>query len=254
MSRPSLRFWRVWRRNFDAFLKYFYVNLIGNLGDPVLYLVAMGFGLGSYMGALHGVSYMQFIAPGIIVSAAMFAASYECTYMSFLKMVHLKTYDAIIATPVNIEDVVLGDIAWGTSKALFSGAVMFAVTAAFGLVHSWAALLVIPLILAVGFLFASLAMLVTTMSPNFDFFSYYFELGVTPLFFFSGVFFPLDRFPGAVRTVAYCSPLAHAVALARSLLLGQRPARPFLCAALLVIPAVALCLASMRRMKRRLIK
>lgn len=254
MSRPSARFWRVWRRNLDAFLKYFHVNLIGNLGDPVLYLLAMGFGLGSYMGDLQGVPYVQFLAPGIIVSAAMFAATYECTYMSFLKMVHLKTYDAIIATPVNVEDVVLGDIAWGASKALFSGAMMFAVTAAFGLVQSWWALLVIPLILAVGFLFASLAMLVTTLSPNFDFFSYYLDLAVTPLFFFSGVFFPLDRFPGWLRAAAFCSPLAHAVSIARSLLLGHRPPHPFLGAALLIIPAVILCLASMRRMRTRLIR
>ncbi len=254
MIRPSLRFWRVWRRDFDAFLKYFYVNLIGNLGDPVLYLVAMGFGMGSYMGAIQGVPYVQFLAPGIIVSSAMFAASYECTYMSFLKMVHLKTYDAIIATPVNIEDVVLGDIAWGASKAFFSGAIMFAVVAAFGLAHSWWSLLVLPLALAVGFLFASLAMLVTTMSPNFDFFSYYFELAVTPLFFFSGVFFPLDRFPAWLRGAAYCSPLLHAVSLARAALLGHKPPHPVASAAILILPSIALCLAAMHRMKKRLIK
>lgn len=254
MSRPSLRFWRVWRRDFDAFLKYIHVNIIGNLGDPVLYLVAMGFGLGSYMGTLDGVPYVQFLAPGIIVSSAMFAASYECTYMAFLKMSHLKTYDAIIATPVNVEDVVLGDIAWGASKALFSGAVMYAVVAAFGLAHSWWSLLVLPLALAVGFLFASLAMLVTTKSPNFDFFSYYFELGITPLFFFSGVFFPLDRFPAWLRAAARCSPLLHAVELARGLLLGRRPPRPFLGVAMIVVPGVVLCLAAMRGMRKRLVK
>lgn len=249
-----MRFWRVWRRDFDAFLRYFHVNLIGNLGDPVLYLVAMGFGLGSYMGTLDGVPYVQFLAPGIIVSSAMFAASYECTYMTFLKMSHLKTYDAIIATPVNVEDVVLGDIAWGASKALFSGAIMFAVVAAFGLAHSWWSLLVLPLALAVGFLFASLAMLVTTKSPNFDFFSYYFELGITPLFFFSGVFFPLDRFPGWLRAAAYCSPLLHAVELARGLLIGRRPPHPFASVALIVFPGILLCLAAMRGMRKRLIK
>lgn len=253
MIRPSLRFARVWRRDFDAFRRYFYVNLIGNMGDPVLYLVAMGFGLGSYMGNLGGVPYVQFLAPGIIVSSAMFAASYECTYMSFLKMVHLKTYDAVIATPVNVEDVVLGDIAWGATKGLFSGAIMYGVAAAFGLVHSWWSLLVLPLALAVAFLFASLAMLATAWSPNFDFFSYYFELGITPLFFFSGVFFPLDRFPAWLRAAAGCSPLLHAVELARAMLLGRAPAHPFAGAAVILLPSAALCLMGMHRMKRRLI-
>ncbi len=254
MSRPSVRFWRVWRRNFDAFLKYFYVNLIGNLGDPLLYLVGMGFGLGSYMGSLRGVPYVQFLAPGIIVSSAMFAASYECTYMTFLKMVHLKTYDAVIATPVNIEDVVLGDIAWGASKALFSGAVIFAVVAAFGLARSWWSLLVLPLAFAVGFLFAGLGMLVTTKSPNFDFFSYYFELGITPIFFFSGVFFPLDRFPAWLRGAANFSPLLHAVELARAALAGERPPHPYAGAAAIVVPGIVLCIASMRGMRKRLIR
>ncbi len=235
-------------------MKYIYVNLMGNLGDPVLYLFAMGVGLGRFLGEMQGVSYIQFLAPGVIVSAGMFAASYECTYASFLKMFHLKTYDAIIVTPVNLEDAVAGDIVWGASKALFSGAIMFAVVAAFGLVHSWWSLLVPPLVFIVGFQFASLAMLVTSLSRSFDFFSYFFELIVTPLFFFSGIFFPLDNFPRWLRALAYCSPLTHAVAVCRALIAGHAPPYPYVSAVVLIIPTVALFYGSIHLMRRRMVK
>ncbi|MCX6356888.1 MAG: ABC transporter permease [Candidatus Aureabacteria bacterium] len=254
MIRLSWRFLRVWLRDFDSFRKYIVVNLLGNLGDPVLYLLAMGIGLGRFLGEMQGLSYIQFLAPGIIASAGMFAASYECTYMTFLKMFHLKTYDAIIVTPVNIEDVVAGDIAWGASKALFSGALMFAAVTAFGLVHSWWALLILPIVLLVGFHFASLGMLVTTMSRSFDYFSYYFELVITPIFFFSGIFFPLDDFPLWVRGIANCSPLTHAVTLCRALILGRKPPHTWLSVAIIALPSIVLFYTSIYRMKKRLIK
>lgn len=254
MVRLSRRFIRVWLRDFDSFRKYLTVNLLGNLGDPVLYLLAMGLGLGRFLGEMQGLSYVQFLAPGVIVSAAMFAASYECTYMTFLKMFHLKTYDSIIVTPVNIDDVVAGDIAWGASRAFFSALLMFGAVAAFGLVHAWRALLILPLVLLVGFLFAGLGMLVTTMSRSFDYFSYYFELVITPLFFFSGIFFPLDGFPLWLRAIANCSPLTHAVTMSRALILGGAPPHPWLGLAIIIFPALVLFYASIHRMKKRLIK
>lgn len=254
MIKVSVRFGKVWLRNFDAFVKYFYVNLVGNLGDPVLYLVAMGFGLGAFLGKIEGVSYVQFLAPGIIISSAMFAATYECTYESFLKMIHLKIYDAIIVTPVNIEEVVAGDIVWGATKACFSGVMMFIVVACFGLVQSLWSLLIPVLIFIVGFHFASLAMLVTSTSPNFDYFSYFFELVITPLFFFSGIFFPLNKFPGWIAFLANFFPLKHAVELSRALVLGQKPSHPYINIAILVIPSIVLFYWSIYRMKKRMIK
>ncbi|MDD5556649.1 MAG: ABC transporter permease [bacterium] len=250
----SGKLWRVWRRNFDSFRKYLHVNVLGNLGEPFLYLVAMGYGLGSFLGDVDGVSYVRFLAPGIVVSSAMFAAAYECTYMSFLKMVHLKTYDAIIVTPVGIEDVVAGDIAWGATKSLMSGTAMFAVAAALGLVESWWALLVPLLALLVGFHFASLSMLVTSVSPNFDSFSYFFELFVTPLFFFSGIFFPLDPFPAWIRIASRLSPITHAVDLSRALMLGRPAPTPLASVAVLAVTAAVLFRWSIARMRRRLIR
>lgn len=254
MSRITWRFWKVWQRNFDAFLKFFYVNLVGNLGDPFLYLVAMGFGLGGLVGQVGGVSYVQFLAPGIIVSSAMFAATYECTYESFLKMIYLKTYDAVIATPVSIEEVIVGDILWGATKAMLSGTMMFVVVALFGLVHSFWSILIPLLIFVVGFHFASLAMVVTATSPNFDYFNYFFELVITPLFFFSGIFFPLNQLPNWIGVMAKFFPLTHAVELSRALVLGHTPTHPIINSAMLVLPSVVLFYLSISLMKKRIIK
>jgi lipooligosaccharide transport system permease protein len=254
LIKMSYRWILVWRRDFAAFIKFFYVNLVGNLADPILYLVAMGLGLGAFLGKIEGVSYIQFLAPGIIVSSAMFAAVYECTFESFLKMIHLKTYDAIIVTPVNIEDVVAGDICWGTTKAMLSGFMMFAVIAAFGLVHSWWSLGIPILILMVGFHFASFAMLVTAMAPNFDYFSYFLELVITPLFFFSGIFFPLSQSPGWLQALSGVFPLTHAVELSRALVMGTVPQRPLTNILFLIIPSIGLFYWSVWRMKKRMIR
>jgi lipooligosaccharide transport system permease protein len=254
LIKVSPRFIKVWQRNFDSYWKFFYVGLLGSLGDPILYLVAMGVGLGAYMGTINGTSYVQFIAPGIIISAAMFAAVYECTYESFLKMIHLKTYDAIIVTPVNIEDVVAGDILWGATKAFIGGSVMLAVVAAFGLIHSWWALFIPLLIFMVGFLFASMGMVVTAVSPTFDYINYFFEFVITPLFFFSGIFFPMDKFPPLVRFLTQFSPLTHAVEFSHSLTAGVLSARVFVNLAVVVVSGLFLFYWSIRLMKKRVIR
>lgn len=254
MIKLSYRSFKVWQRNWDAFLKYYYVNLVGSLGDPVLYLVAMGVGMGGLVGQINGISYLQFLAPGIIISSAMFSATYECTYESYLKMIYLKTYDAVIATPVSIYDVVAGDILWGASKAFLSAMIMFLAVALFGLVHSPMSLFIPILILIVGFHFASLAMLVTSFCPNFDFFNYFLELGITPMFFFSGIFFPLSQFPNWVAILAQFFPLTHAVELSRALILGQTLQPLLLHLAILILPTLGLFYWSLARMKQRIIK
>jgi lipooligosaccharide transport system permease protein len=136
-------------------------------------------------------------------------------------MVYQKTFDAILATPCTIEDVIGGEMAWGATRALLSSVVVLIVIAAFGLVHSWWALAV-PFIAALeGLMFASLSMVVTSKVPTFDAFNYYVTLGITPMFFFSGVFFPLSRLPLDIQAVAWLSPLTHAVQPIRALVLGD---------------------------------
>jgi lipooligosaccharide transport system permease protein len=250
----SRRCLRVWQRDRDAYMKFYKLSLLGSLGDPVLYLLAMGYGLGRFLDQMEGMSYIQFIAPGLVISSAMFAASFECTYGSFLRMIYLKAYDAIIATPLTIEDVVSGDILWGTTKGFFNGMIMFLVIAAFGLVDSWWAIGTPLLIILVSFLFASLSMVTTAFVPTFEAFNYYITLFLTPMFFFSGVFFPLTRLPAWVNTVSKFLPLTYAVGISRALIYGH-PGRDLITETLcLLIPAIFCFWMAVNLVKRRVIK
>jgi lipooligosaccharide transport system permease protein len=216
----SLRFGRVWRRNLDVWLKYYKASLVGNLGEPFLYLIALGFGVGRFIQEIEGVSYLQFIAPGLVAASAMNSASFECTFGSFTRMTVQKTFHAIVATPISMEEVVVGDIFWGASKSLLSGTVILLAVFAIGLISSPFFLLIIPLIFLVGIMFASLAMLVTAMAPSYDFFSYFFTLAVSPMFLFSGIFFPLNDLPEWAQALAWLLPLTHVVNIFRSLAFG----------------------------------
>lgn len=213
--------WRVFKRHFTVFRKTWKVNLSFNFFEPLFYLGALGFGLGAYVQPMEGVPYLNYLAPGLIASSAMFATAYECTYGTFIRMEFQKTYHAILATPAGIDDVVMGDMLFGAFKAVLYGAVILLVVSVLGLVTSPWALLVPPVLGLSGLLFAAIAMTWTGLVPNIDSFNYFFSLIITPLFLFSGVFFPLTGMPPAVQKIALISPLYHLVNLTRSLVMGN---------------------------------
>ncbi|WP_258359362.1 ABC transporter permease [Moorella sulfitireducens] len=217
----SYRAWKVFWRNFVVFRKTWLTNIMFNFLEPLLYLAAMGYGMGYYIPAIEGMSYLQFLAPGLIASSAMWATCSECTYDSFVRMKFQKTYHAIVATPVSLDEVVVGEMLFGTFKSVLYGTVILLVIFLLGLVQSPAALLVPPVLVLCGFVFAELGMMWTGLVPKIDTFSYFFTLIITPMFLFAGVFFPLDAMPVIVRQLAWLIPLYHVVELVRSLVLGQ---------------------------------
>lgn len=245
---------RVWQRNLDSFRKFYVGSLVGSLGEPVLYLIAMGYGLGSFVGSIGGLSYMEYLAPGLVISATMWAATFEGTYGSYLRMIHQKTYDAILATPLSLDDVVAGDVLWAATKGMGNGLIMLVVVGTFGLIHSPWAVLLLPLMALTSLLFAALAVLVAAVARNWEFFNYYITLAISPLFFFSGIFFPLSNFPPWVRDIGSLSPLTHAVALSRSLVRGTPPDHPVPSLLALVIPTAASFYIALVLIRRRLIK
>ena len=252
MKPFSWRFIRMWQRNRDVFLRLWHAEAPGFVAEPVLVLLAMGLGLGAYVGLVDGQRYIEFITPGIIASYAMFSASFECTYGSFWRMEHQRTYDAIIATPLNIEDVIAGEIFWGATRSLLTGSIILAVAAAFQLVHSPWALLIPILTFLAGIMFSSIAVLFTSLVPSFYSFNYYFTLFITPMFLFSGVFFPLSSFPEIVQTLSWILPLTPVVHLARALVCGEFHLN--LLVALIVIIAITILFFSISlvTMRRRL--
>ena len=219
----TYRVWRVWQRDFDVFTKTIFVSFLPALLEPILYLAAFGVGLGSLItGTIEGTSYIQFIGPGLISIAVMYGAFFECTYASFVRMYFQKTFDAIIATPINLDEVIAGELLWGATRATINGTIVLAIIAAFSLVSSPLALLIPALAFLGGLLFASIGMCFTALASNIDFFNFPSFLYITPMFLLSGTFFPLTVLPEAIQTLAFTLlPLTHLVGLTRALALGR---------------------------------
>jgi lipooligosaccharide transport system permease protein len=213
--------WRIASRNVLVWRHYAGASALGNFGEPVLYLVALGFGLGRVVPDLGGMTYAEFIAPGLVVSTVMYTATFECTFGSYTRLETERTYDAILATPITPSELVAGEVLWGGIKSVIGASFVLSVIALFGLTPSWTAVFVLPVAFVAGLLFSSMALTVTAFSKSYEFFSYYFTLLVAPMFLFSGIFFPLERMPEWVGISAQLLPLTHVVELARALVRGD---------------------------------
>ena len=225
MSLPafSLRHLHVWRRNSLVWRKLAIPSMLGNLADPLIYMLGLGYGLGAMLPEVGGMSYIAFLATGIVCSSTMMSASFEAMYSGFSRMHVQKTWDAILNAPVTLDDVVLGEAVWAASKSFLSGMAVLLVAWMLGVVHSVLALWTIPLLFLTGLTFASLGLIMTALSPSYDFFMYYFTLVITPMMLACGVFFPVSQLPGPLQAVTQFLPLTHAVELARPLMSGAVP-------------------------------
>ncbi|MCE5195439.1 MAG: ABC transporter permease [Nitrospiraceae bacterium] len=215
------RAFRVWQRHLKVYTKLYKSSIALNFVEPILYLTALGLGLGVYVQQINGVPYIKYIAPGIIASSAMFAAIYECTYGTYVRMTFQKTFDAILATPVNIDDLVAAEMMWGASKSLLYGSTIIIVISLFGLVDSPMILLALPFIFLNGLIFAEISMVFVSVVPGIDSFNYFYTLFMTPMFLFSGIFFPVETLPKIVADIAFFMPLYHFVNVCRSLSSGS---------------------------------
>ena len=223
----QLRFWPVFLRNFLVWRKLIIPSLIANIAEPLMWLVAFGYGLGALVGqvSLDGqqVPYIVFLASGSVCMSAMNAATFEALYSAFSRMHVQKTWDGIMNAPVRLDDVLLAEMLWAAFKAVFTATAILCVMLALGIVQSWKVLLAWPILLGVGITFSCLALIFNALAKGYDFFTYYFTLFLTPMMFLSGVFFPLDNLPDAVRWLAMALPLTQAVALVRPLFMDQWP-------------------------------
>jgi lipooligosaccharide transport system permease protein len=250
----SLRFAHIWRRNGLVWRKLAVPSMLGNLADPMIYMLGLGYGLGAMLNEVGGMPYIAFLAAGIVCSSTMMSASFEAMYSGFSRMHVQKTWDAIINAPVTLDDVLLGEAVWAASKSFLSGMAVLLVAWALGLVASPLALLLLPLIFLTGLAFASLGLVMTAVSPSYDFFMYYFTLAITPMMLVCGVFFPLEQLPAWLQAIAQALPLTHAVALARPLMNDTVPASVLPHVAVLAAYAVAGFYAALVLTRRRLLK
>jgi len=180
----------------------------------------MGLGLGTYLTTVQGVDYVEFIAPGVAASTVMFGAIVETTYNSFVRIHIRRVYEAAITTPLSVQDVVVGEYLWASTRALAYGVIFLGVMTAFGLVASPVVLLAIPVMALGALVFAVLGMVYTAFVSNIEHFNIFYTGVLTPMFLFGGVFFPFDDLPGWAQAIGWCLPLSHLVAALRDLSLG----------------------------------
>jgi lipooligosaccharide transport system permease protein len=220
----SRRFIPIWRRNFMVWKKMAGSSILGHLADPVIYMLGLGYGLGGMLPQIGGVPYITFLAAGTVCYSTMNSASFEALYSSFARMHEQRTWEAILNTPITLDDIVFSEMVWAASKSLLSGMAVLAVVWVMGLTHSPLSLWIIPLAFLVGLCFAALGLIMTALAPGYDFFMYYFTLVITPMVILCGVFFPVSQLPVWLQSVSSWLPLTHAIDLARPLLTDTVPA------------------------------
>lgn len=234
----SLRFLPVWRRNLLVWRKLAIASLLGNIADPLLYMIALGYGIGSFVPEIQGMTYIAFIGTGMVCQSAMFTASFEAMYSAFSRMHMQRTWDAIINAPISLDDVVIAEWIWAATKSALSVCAILLVLIALGYGRTPLALWIVPLGFLVGLCFSAFGLIMNALAPGYDFFTYFFTLVITPMLLLSGVYFPVEQMPEALQTVSKLLPLSHAIEIARPLMKGQLPGNVAL--HLLVITAYAL--------------
>jgi lipooligosaccharide transport system permease protein len=254
IPRVSPRLVPVWRRNFLVWRKLVVPSMLGNLGDPLIYMLGLGYGLGAFLPQVGGVPYIVFLAAGTVCFSVMNSATFEALYSSFSRMHVQKTWDSILNAPIALDDVVAAELAWCAAKSFLSGLAIMIVIWVLGLTSSAFSLWVLAAVPLIGLAFGALALIATALSPSYDFFMYYFTLFVTPMGMLCGVFYPIDALPAALQAVSWVLPLTHATELVRPLILGQIPAHAVMNVAVLLAYALAGFYAAMILFRRRLLR
>jgi lipooligosaccharide transport system permease protein len=257
LARPpelSARWSAVWGRNLLVWRKLAIASVLGNIADPLLYMLALGYGIGSFVPEVGGMPYIAFLGTGMVCQSAMFTSSFEAMYSAFSRMHVQRTWEAIINAPLSLDDVLFAEWIWAASKAVVSTVAILAVILALGYGHSWLALWIVPLGFLVGLAFGAFGLVMNALAPSYDFFTYFFTLVLTPMLLLSGVFFPVDQMPAALQTVASFLPLKHAIDLARPLLAGRVPAAIPLHVVVVLAYAVAAYFVALVLTRRRLLR
>jgi lipooligosaccharide transport system permease protein len=254
LPRPGRGVFPVWLRNLRVWRRMMLPSLLGNFGEPLLYLLAFGYGFGRLVGDIGEMSYLLFIASGILCSSAMFTASFEGMYSAYTRMAEQNTWLAMLATPLTLDDIVLAEALWAASKGLISALAILIVATLLGVITEPRVLLALPVIFLAGFSFGAMALVITSFSKSYDFFLYYFTLAVTPMLLLSGVFFPLSELPDWVQHLALLFPLAHAVEIVRPLATGHWPTGVALHLGVILAYGLVSWVAATALIRRRLIR
>jgi lipooligosaccharide transport system permease protein len=258
ISAFSWRFLRVWQRNLVTYRKIWKVNFLTPLFEPLFYILAFGLGFSGLIGDVQygglNLSYTEFIAPALIATAVMWNAFFETTYASFVRMYYQKTFDGMLATPLSLEEIIIAEIFWSATKATGAVAIMLVVLGTLGYVQLPAGLLLLPVAFLGGLAFGAIGMFFTGIIPSIDMFNLPIFLFVTPMFLFSGTFFPVSNLPGYAQPLALAFPLYHMAELARRFSLGANETGVLVGILYLLVFFLIFTLLALKAMRKRLIQ
>jgi lipooligosaccharide transport system permease protein len=248
------RSFAVVRRNFLVWRKTALTTILGDVLDPMVALLALGYGLGAMLPGIDGVRYVTYLSAGSICVGALYGATFEATYNAFSRLQIQRTWDAMLNTPLSLDDVVWAEILWAAAKAMKSGIAILLVVIALDISRA-ATLVWIPLVLVLlGLLFSAMGMVISALARGYDFFMYYFTLAVTPMVFLSGVFFPVAQLPAPLVAVMRWLPLSPAVEIVRPLVLGSMPPNLWRDGLQLAVSALLAIWLAAVLMRRRLLR
>jgi len=254
---PSLasRLGSVWYRHFRTYTKDIVSNGFPPFMEPLIFLAGMGLGMARYVPDFVGMSYLQFLATGLVMTSAMFTASFECTFGTFIRLEFDKIYDGMLAAPLSVTDVVVGEALWaGTKGAFFSFAVLVIISS-FGIVSFFTALLTPIVGFLTGFLFAAIALLVTSFVKNINHFNFFFTGLLSPMFMFCGTIFPVTNLPKSLQIVAEFLPLTHPVRLGRVAVMASGWELSLLLDLLYIVGVGGIILfLAVKRLEKRMVK
>lgn len=225
----------VWWRHVLVWQRMMWSSLTMQMVNPVLYLFAFGFGLGAVIRDMGGLDYLAFVVPGMMAYSMMFTASFEASISAYARLTMQQTWSAILASPVTLFELLMGEIGWAITKGVISTLGVILVASFWGGIHSLpGALIGVVVIALAGFTYAACGLAATAYAKSWEFTSYFMTFWVTPNFIFSGVFFSIDRFPIYVQALSWLLPTTHLIAIIRPLTSGQ-PLDPVLTILHLVI-------------------
>jgi lipooligosaccharide transport system permease protein len=251
--RLASRLFSVWFRHMRVYTRNLISNGLPPFLEPVIFLLGVGLGLGRYIASMDGAPFLVFLGTALPMTSAMFTSSYECTFGTFVRLEYQKAYDGMIAAPVTLADLFVGEILWAGTKGLFFSACVVVVLAGFGAIPLPMGLIAVPVGFLAGSMFGALGLLVTSLVSNINHFNFYFTGLLSPMFFFSGTVFPLDSLPKGLRPLAELLPLTHAVRLARDSALSRFSALLLVDLAVLVLVTVLAGYVAIRRLRRRIV-
>ena len=256
-AMPSHRAFRVWQRNRDVYLQLWRVNVLTPLAEPVITILVMGLGLGTYVELADDQDYIQFVAPGVLAVFPIFAGMMESLWGAHFRLTQHGTYDAILATPARPEDIAEGEVLWAATHSTINAALILVIMAIFtpvyDLISSPLAILVLPVAFLISFIFSNLALAFTATTTVMSQLMYFFTLVMIPMFWFSGIFFPLDQLPEWAQTIAWTMPLTHTVDIFRALVAGNPGWGELGDLVWLLVVATATFWIPLRLMRRRLL-